>query len=391
MAISVGSGKLPGASVLDAPGKILGEIGNFLQNPFSVDVPNTNPKPDFPNGFVIDEIFNGRILDRERIRLVGSWIPKQPFNFGGLQRISKEFYAGNSEPVVQVLGPEEKDLVINGTINAKNIKLGPEFRTVATEVQQQLDGMRIRGNLLQLTMGEFRRFGFLIDTDFNMRTLADLDYQLTFSIIGFNPPLNCNQIDTERAVPFEINKDLIAAAADFQSTYSAVPDTIPQSLGDLINGAISDVMGAVNAVTGFIDDTLSTVEDITGSINRALGVVRFAKAEMSRFRRRLGAIGFTDITGNTTTIASYNGFSFASEAVGATWDLSSFLAQLEERFAALQETVPLARHRIVAGDTLQKIAVQFYNDSGEWEAIYDHNNLTSTELTEGDVLEIPQV
>lgn len=392
MGINLGQGapSVPGKAILDTPGKILGEIGDFIQNPFSIEPPNTRPQPDFPNGFNIVEIVDGRKLENERVKLLGTWAPKQPFTFGGQHRHAKEFYPGNSEPVVQLFGPEEKDLVIDGTLSAKNLKFPRDHRTVSTELQQQMDAIRIRGNLVELNLGEWRRFGFLIDTEFKMRTLADLDYTLTFLIIGFNPPLNCNQIKTEAAVPFEINKELIREAAAFQETYTNLPDEIPQSLGDLINGAISDVMGAVNAVTGFIDGTLSTVEDVNASINRAIGVVKYGQAEVSRFRRRVGALKFTSLTG-TSSIGKYSAFSFANNAIGDSHNLGSLLSSLKSRFDQLRSTVPLARHRIVEGDSLQKIAIKFYNDAGGWEKIYDHNSLSSTDLTTGDVLEIPEL
>lgn len=391
MALNLGSGKTPGKSILDTPGKELGSVKNFIQNPFQIEVPNTRPQPDFPNGFNIVEVIDGQKQERERVRLLGTWMPKQPFNFGGMHRNSKNFYPGNSEPVVQLFGPEEKDLVINGTLNAKNLKFPRDHRTVSTELQQQLDAIRIRGNLVELTMGEWRRFGFLTESEFQVRTLADLDYTLTFMIIGFNPPLNCNQIDTEAAVPFEINKNLIAEVADFQSTYSSAPDSVPQSIGDVINGVVSDIAGAIALVTDFIDGTLSTVEDITGSLNRAVGVVRYAQAELSRGRRRVGMIKLNNINGGSTRIANFVGYSYVNDLIGSTWSLSSYLSQLKSRFDQLRETTPLARHRVVEGETLQKIAIKFYNDSGQWEKIYDHNGLTSTDLTAGDILEIPEV
>lgn len=354
---------------------------------------NTQPKfpePDFKAGFKFVEIVNGREQSADAVTLLGNLLPFQPFEFGGEQKIVKDYYPGNSEPVVQVLNPMEDDLVIRGRMKDKRYK-DPAAKGVSEELQKQIDGIRIRGNLLRITMGEWRRYGFLQKTKFNMKTLSDIEYELTFSIVGFNEPRQCSIIQTEKNVPLEINKDLLSQLASFQAQADSIPSTVPQSIADILNDAISDVAGVVAGVTGFVDDVLSQVEDISAVLNRGIGLVRHAQGEIIRFKRRIGQLSYSleSLTGISVG-GRYTANSFIANTQGSGNDLQALLAQLRDRFAELAATRPLARYRVKSGDTLQRIANRFYANSEEWETIYDHNGLTSTELEVGSVLEIPR-
>ncbi len=383
---------------------VINGVKDFLANPFSKKVPDLFPKPDFPEGFTITEFVNGKPVSKwDRIALVGSWLPMQPFSFGGKQRIVKDHYPGTSEPVVHVLGPEETDLTINGKLDAKKMQPlpGPDavpletLRQIATELQQQLDAIRLRGNLLKLTLGEWKRYGFLEETKFDMKTLSKVKYQLQFSIVGFNKPRNMRIIDKEKSIPFDINKDLIKAMEEWQKKYSSIPKKIPRSIADLMNEIISDVAEVVGTVTGFVDSTLGAVEDVNKAINRALGVVDYAISSIYRARQRFSRLGINhtipgSLWGDLGTSERYIGAAFIVNASSSTFDLSALLAQLRDRFAQLRLTIPQARHKVNSTDTLHSIAIQYYNEVSLWEKIYEHNKLTSTLLEVGTVLEIPR-
>ena len=69
----------------------------------------------------------------------------------------------------------------------------------------------------------------------------------------------------------------------------------------------------------------------------------------------------------------------------------AFLAKLQMQFEAIRKTLPKARYKVQAGDTLQRISIKYYGTPNSWDKIYDHNKLTSTDLTRGTVLEIPNL
>jgi nucleoid-associated protein YgaU len=71
--------------------------------------------------------------------------------------------------------------------------------------------------------------------------------------------------------------------------------------------------------------------------------------------------------------------------------LSAFLAALQVQFEAIIQTIPIGRYLVRQGDTLQNISMQYYQTSENWELLFTHNNLTTTVLTQGQLIEIPKL
>lgn len=383
---------------------VTGSIDNILstiKNPFG----DKNPPrfaPDFSEGFIIQEYIDGR--KAEKIVLQGNMLPKVPFSFGGEQKIVKDYYPGNSEPVTQVLGARESDTIVKGLLKSKQFvsdgtKTG--LYGAPEAFQRQLDAFRIRGNLCRFSLGEWHRYGYLAKTHFEMHQLSRIEYELTLDIVGFNPPENGKFVDRTKELPFAINKTLIAQVATIKTT----PTTFPKSISGVMNGYISDIGKAMGLVTNFVDTTLKTAEDVTGSLNRALGLVKNARASISIFQRRVGALSLSipnlGITtpDNTKTATQIKAQQHNTAALN-TWYIltslsntrliSNLLAQMQSQFETLIETLPQARYLVKTGDTLQQIAIKYFADADQWKLIYDRNHLTSTQLTVGTILEIPK-
>lgn len=381
--------------------RIKSPFDRFFQKPLNMaEGINRN---DFPSGLEIVEFEQGVALTNERVVLLGDSMPKNIFPLGGIQQLVKDYYPGNTEPTVQVLGPRENDIVIRGTLKSKTFarKDGgsppvEQLRRFPKEQQELIDAMRIRGNVVRITLGEIQRFAFIENTEFEIKTLAEIDYAITFFIIGFNPPSDCKVLGRARTIPFDINKEVIRAANDFQATANNQPPTIPRSLSEQLNEAIGSVASAVSTVTQFVDNVLNEVDDIKASVARAEGLIKNARASISNFNRRVGGFdpegGFDKFAGNGVSGAYINASYFA-DTFSAVFGLNGFLESLLAAIAKIAATEPLGRHRVQSGDTLQKLASKFYDDSTQWEEIFDHNKLQSTDLESirGDILEIPRI
>lgn len=412
----------------DAGGSVLGTADTLLStlvDPFKKKADYFGQ--DFPEGFEISEYVNGVEKDEADgygVTLAGDMMPFQPFPFGGEQRVKKDYYPGNPEPVVQILGPQESDVVIKGRLKGKRFKNSSGKKpdgdsAIPSNFQKQLDAIRIRGNLLKITLGTWQRYAFLEKTHFDLSQLNRIEYELTFTIIGFNPPTNCKMVDRTKDIPFNINKELINASSEFEANLP--PATIPKNIARLLNDAISLVGTAVGLVTNFVDTTVKTAQEVESAINRAIGLIKNARSTISQYKRTIrtfqldiATIGstFTDKNGglgtnigavlgisnnlHTTqtraTIAAntYINAAYITGTVTQSTQLSEIMARLEAQFAAISETAPLARYLIKQGDTLQKIAIKYYNDATLWKTIYDHNNMTSTALVPSTIIEIPK-
>jgi nucleoid-associated protein YgaU len=155
-----------------------------------------------------------------------------------------------------------------------------------------------------------------------------------------------------------------------------------------LTGSVAQVLGVV---TGFVDTVISQGEDITNSLSRAVGLIKYAKNTMIQYRRRVGAISYAVGLSGLPVPRKYRASAFIGNSMSDTLSIQELLNQLLKRFQALSRTVPMNRHRTIIGDSLQKLSTRYYGVPDHWKRIYDHNKLTSTDLTRGAVLEIPKL
>lgn len=408
--------------ILDGPQKLVADVKGFISNP--IGLPLKGPPPRDFDSFNIEELKQDGGLVSSALNVTGAgsiqqggnilqldkdYLPLAPVTFGGDQRLVKEFYPGFDVPTVHVLGPTETDVVIRGRLKDKNFNVpdllgGIGKGGIAFEFAEKIDAIRKRGNPCKFILGQWIRFGFIKSTKFDMRKLTDIRYQITLDIVGDREPLNCQLLEETLEIPSGLAINLLDLVGLSLERKSRIPESTPASIADLLNSAINTVAEAVTSITSLVDAVITAGEDIGKSVNRILGLIKFVQSEITRNRRRLAKLlpffradillGVTaperfDASGFTATKRS----DLQKVIFDVQKDYSSFREQLlalKARFKALAETVPLARHRVVEGDTLQKLAIKFYGISDLWKKIFDHNKLTSTELVTGVVLEIPK-
>lgn len=329
-------------------------------------------------------------------------MPHQPFEFGGEQRLVKEYYPGNSEPTVQVLGSKETEQTVKGRLKAKHIKFNTpgerdDFRQYATAMQEKMDNIRVAGLLCYFELrgvgGTWYRWGYIERTKFEMKTIADIEYELGLFIVGFNKPEGHIIVKSPQAIPFAASKQLNAKLLAARNHAFTVPPTMARSAADQLNDALSEVAEAINLVTGFVDTVLGEVDSLKASLERAKGLIKNARTKISSYQRRIGGIdpegGYTKSAGLGIS-GAYKNAAYLQASQKNMFSLLTLLAAMYASIKAIAATVPLGRHRIQSGDTLQTIAIKWYNDSTKWNIIFDHNHLTTTVLTAGQVLEIPR-
>jgi LysM repeat protein len=407
-------------SILDSTAStgssILDPLAALIKNPFNTTVSNNGIRPqDFPGGFQITEYIKGVPNTATMLRFVGNMMPFQPFEWSKEQRLEKQYYAGNPEPAVQVLGPKSGPLIIKGRFKDKRYK-DNSYYGVSYILSQACEQMTDRGNLVKFGMqgsaGNWIRWGFLERSSFKLNKLSWVDYELEFFVVGYNQPINNYFAAPEKQSPSSVNQNLINAAANFQSAYFPAINTIPRSISDIMNGLINGVAKNIALVTNFVAGVLATGQSIANSAQRALGLIANARANISMFSRQFNQIrssfsgfsqsnpkftasnffsGLTPPTAATAATATYKNISYSYETMSATSQLSAYLAQMQSLFETLAQTIPKARYRVQQGDTLQNISIKFYQVADHWTDIFDHNNLQSTLLTAGTILEIPNL
>ncbi len=382
-------------------GIIPSSLTSAIQNPFSRHPTNGVMASDFTDGFFINEFINGveGQTSKQRIKLLGNQMPFQPFDWEGEQRLVKNYYPGNPEPAVHVLGPKEGPVTIKGRFKDKRYK-DKGLYGVSYQFVLLVDEMRKRGNLVQFgmrgTSGSWTRYGFIEHCKYSMNKLSWIDYDITFFVIGEKQPVNNYFAAPSKDNPSQSNANLIALAAKFNATYSTVPTSVPQSLAGLINEIVSAIATQVNAITGFVSLVLNTVQSVEDAALRALGLIKNLKTTLYGFMQQLGRIenAFKKNNGTNPSLAAsaqYVSIAFGHEVRAGINGIMDYLSRLEAEFAAIKLTLPKARYKVISGDTLQNISIKYYRASDNWIDIYNHNKLNTTQLHPGAVLEIPNL
>jgi LysM repeat protein len=382
---------------------VLDPIAATIKNPFGT-TPATRKaelrQKDFAYGFTLTEYINGVSQEAKKIRLVGNMMPQQPFPWETEQRLVKDYYPGNPEPVVHVMGNKENGITIHGRFKDKHLK-DDSLYGAAYETARALDAMCKRGNLVRFGMigdrAEWLRYGFIEKVSFKMNKLSWVDYEITLFVVSERYPTNNKFSGQDKDTVLPVVSRLVNAAADFETTYSAIPTTMPQSIADIITDVVNDIAANVALVTNFVDTVVTTASDIAAAASRATGLIKNARAKISFWRRRISQISyaFTGLAAESNAVSqfgsTYKNISFIAEIIAALAGLASLLSSTNAKFRAISTTTPIGRYKVVVGDTLQNVAIRFYGASDNWKSIYDHNKLTSTALTPGVVLEIPKL
>lgn len=353
------------------------------------------PTNDFAGGFSITEIINGQPRTKDQIVLNGSFMPHESVSFGGKQKIIKEYYAGSNDPSIQVLGAQEDDISIKGML--KEIKLPADLKGAAQDYQEQLDAMRIRGNLVEIALGEWKRYGFIESGSFKVFQKNRIGYEINFLISGKTIPKNyylVNGFDGDLTKP---NRDLAKRAAEyFAKLEEEKPSGMQKSMIDELNDAISGVAKEITKVTSFVDGILNDFDKLKASAERAIGVIRNARNFIVKSSKRISAIPNTisSLSASATSEGEklknvFQNFQYINDVKKTNTLTLAELNVLQKKFESTRQKPFKTVHLVREGDTLQKISIKYHGTSDKWNDIKELNNLRDTNLVKGSILKIP--
>lgn len=377
--------------VLLSAEKSLNDLRSTIQSPLKQKPRPSSTRPDdYPEGFIFAEVETSGVTSKTNlVQLAGTDMIHKPFENGSKLRVEKEFYPGNLEPNVQVMGFEDKDFTVKGRFHSKKYK-DQSFYAIPKLRAEQIRALQKRAKLLKVSLGEWIRYCFLAECRFKENTKGDIEYELDFMNCGESIPKSYYQLADTKEKPFALNTTLIAAATAFQTKYTNLPGTIDQTIASRLNVFIGEVATTIATATKFVDAIVTTAEQIFDSLNKAIGLIKVARASISVFSRRLGALSY-NIGNLTGTQKRYQTISTVQNAIHDVQGLASYLSQIQAQLEAIRRTIPRARHLVHEGDILEKISMKYYRTADNADLIRTHNKLTSTVLVRGTVLEIPNV
>lgn len=364
-------------------------------------------------------------------------LPYMPLSISGKQRAEFNWYPGNPQATVQMLGPEEgtitlkgfwKDKFIQGTgaaqwVGSEVSELRAALGTANTqgasvasvvELVKIVDNMRRMGRRIKLAWDRLIRYGHIVGFTQTWQTTHYCEWELEFAVVALEEPR------IESSNPSQPNLgdvavqasqwvgDLATAKESYKPSAIVVAPELQVWLNDFdkqcftasayISGAASysaqlvqlgpntarSVMASVLGVGTTAARSVGTVLDVALTEVFAIGSftaagVSLVTGETNEFREdslpfgvQLGATSYQRQIRNATQSIAY------STAV-SRWAMQQQLQdELKASFVAKQDT------------DLRDVSTQFYGTPDNWRDLLIYNGLTSSKLTAGQLIWVPQ-
>ena len=343
--------------------------------------------------FLIQELDPNKTDDTaiSEVKLFGNFLPHAPFSLSGSQTLSKDYYPGNPEPVVQYLGVEEDDVTINGELKATRFS-DQKYYDYPNELRNILDVIRNRGNVCKFTLSStWIRYGMLLSTNFEITKLSRIKYSLTFSIISPTRPKNVKFLEQSRNIPNALRENLIDAEKAYRSDSKRLANMIPdKTISDHINQLTTGIAENVRQITDYIEGIVAKIDDVRRSITNAKGLIHTVQRKIANFQGSLKQIqSFNDP--NRPIGNQYAQAQNISSTISLSVSLAAIINDIKEQLQALEEKNTATIHTIRPTETPQSISSLYFGVSSKWKDILQYNDLPLIEpLSVGNKIEIPE-
>lgn len=376
------------------------------------------------------------------LTLTGRALPYMPLAISGKQRAEFNWYPGNPQATVQMLGPEEQTISIKGFWKDKFIQgtgaatlsfegraseetfLGfSEFSTVSVggrsvasvvELVNIVDTMRRMGRRIMLTWDKVIRYGHIVGFTQTWHTAHYCEWELEFGVMSLEEP------NIESSNPNQLDLAAVATmAADWPervSTAKFINRPFPVTLTPKLNAALTSLDAEIFRISSGIGQAAQLA---------AQAIQIIPNAARSVISSLAGAVSSTSLAlGNLTDTALTESFAFATVTqAGSTFGLGESNALREDSLpfgiqlgAASYQRQISASYRTVRTSSaqmrfdlqrqlqnelkasfvakqdmdLRDVSTQFYGTPNNWRDLLIYNGLTSSRLTAGQLIWVPQ-
>ena len=360
---------------------------------------------------------NGSI--KESLTLAGGHLPFSPFSHPVTQQVMKYYYPGgqaNRVPTVQVLGSMDEEITLTGKLWATRIQ-DVSRRREPLIISNILERLVREGNVCRFTLGDWIKYGVLLEYNPEYTNDAALGYRIRLMVIGDKNPITGEEISgeedtvarvfgTDTAQDFsqvaqEITNELLAEKADLEGTgyiprINVSPFSISGYLSRLVEGTpVGDIIDFGRSVYDGWVDIITTIDTVTTSaVNFSEQVERTAEDLQRQILlitsqiSKIYAIQENLFVAVSKVDSSIDTFSrlLAWNTIG---NLVSYTHRLQGNFSDLKKSTEREEIRnfreiyfTKGGDTLQSISAKFFGNSDRWEELGQINDIPV-----GDVLQ----
>lgn len=337
--------------------------------------------------FVVEELDTSDGLDPVVLRLTGRDAPLGGRGSGGAFELSPQvrqsefYYAGVDEPTRHVQGVKFGPITVKGNLQDRYAARGH-----AKAVAEQMNLLARRKRRLRIAWGTWVWRGLLDVVKLSPETAADINYELTFHIDGWDEHSGVTIASEAPASPEDLGTVAAAQREILADKLGGLDAMLEGVAASLVYEAALALLAAIDALTGALDALTSLVYS-DADVGRVLDLSRSLGLEAARTRGVVGAIPVPDTERVTSAVAWQ---AARAEILEASWILEGEALATRVRLENL-ERAGVAQEVYVArdGDTLETVARERLGDEARAADIARMNSLSGFRLAAGQRLLLP--
>lgn len=350
--------------------------------------------------FIIREITGSE----RSVSLRSRALPYRPILFPATQAYVQRWYPGNAIATLQVLGPREGDVEIQGMWKDRFL-LDPrsevgggavvlegfddipndDLTVSAEDLVIVFQRLRAAGNTLEVRWGPEVRRGIMSRFDpYYLRT-EDIRWtaNFTWSQRGDRPALRAAiQADTVEAMRASIDS--------FDAALAAEPPGLLPNIVNGIRGFANDFRAAAFAFTNALAEIQTTATVATAAFQNILTlsgrVVQFGRA----LKNGTLDLPYVDLLPLDAVESIFAADTWKQNVGSSARTVQSTAVQASNDVARTAVPDAIATVVVRENESLRLIAFQFYNDSDAWPIIADANGIVGSDVPAGTVIAIPR-
>lgn len=363
------------------------------------------------------------------LTLTGRALPYRPMQWEGTQQLEVVWYPGFPNATAQPLGPHESTSTFKGywkdrflgIIEANQAPVtfkGLNVTTTADAIDYA-DALRRMGVQLRVTwepgggtgLGSIQRIGYLTRFSQTWHTPHDCEWEMEFTwtaqsdapIRSVTPtPVNYQTAANDLAQQTNALSNATSAATNWLNTQAASLAGFNQFKGDGIEGALSQVANATQALVNLSSNIAQTAQLPAATLSQAGGIFGGLGRSYSQIAESLETSSSACIAGISALGA------LPAQLYGQSLQTRQFLAEFEfhqaasgyrslaqvsqtyvDQTTALQTPEPDFIYVASEGDDLRRVASAYYGDPAAWVFLAEYNGLVSSLLVAGQQVKIP--
>jgi len=351
--------------------------------------------------FIIKELTG----NKREITLVGRALPYRPFTLRTKQRMEVTWLPGSPQGTATLLGSKEVPTVLRGMWKTKYLNTAfsgdtPPFQVdnrpilLASEAVEIFDDICRVGSLLRVSWLTTVRIGFLEDFEKSWDNYNDVGWSMDFTWVARDEPIGAATFNTFTSMG-DVGGSMFSAFDLLDSI------RLPINFG-LLTSFTNQLVGFVNGIQNLIynleDQIASAVRSILAPVRAVKGLISILgsiSAEADLMAAYLDStvsstMNGTNPVGSQSPEEKLEAERYRQEMKAWAKFMKSQANENAQQLSTQVDGDILATYAARAGEDLRDVSKKYYNTPYEWQRIMLFNNLSSAELTAGQIVLIPK-